>query len=134
MQPQSMLNMLKILLIVLGKTFVEWVFIAALSAIIIMLCLAFGGPDMGTTLMEPGSIESIAGTAYASATVFIIQTFADTRSHGFYYLVMGISIAIAISVFFLFGDYFIFFLSLGSVAIWYQITLVQLRPVTTLSD
>lgn len=118
-----------ILLLALIKSGVQWVFITSVAALLTILLFVSGGQDIDATLVKPGVVEIIVGTAYTIAAAFIIYKFADTRGRAFYWIITGIAIAIATITYLVLGSYFVFCLFFGSVAMWYQITLVQHREI-----
>lgn len=133
MQPKAILDTAKILILAIARTFAEWVAIIAIGAGITILCFTFGGPDIDATMVKPGTVEVIIGGSYVLTTTFSIWN-ASVKNRAFYFLIMGISIAIATVAVLLFKGFFVFCLFLGSVAMWYQIILTQLRPATTTPD
>ncbi|MFZ1720017.1 MAG: hypothetical protein WAU28_01540 [Candidatus Moraniibacteriota bacterium] len=132
MQPRDILNTATILFLAIMKSFLEWIVIMIMVVITMIMLFSANEPDANATL-ESGVIEIIIGGEYALATGFFIWN-TPARNHTFYFFLMGASIVIATSVYLLLGSYFVFCLFLGSVGIWYQITLTQLRPATTTPD
>lgn len=133
MQPRAILDTSKIVILASLRAFVNWVAIIAMGACITILCFTFGGPDIDATMVKPGIVEIIIGTSYAVTTAFSIWN-AGVKNLAFFLSIMAVSIMVATSVYLLLGGYFVFCLFLGTVAIWYQIILTQLRPVATPPD
>jgi hypothetical protein len=127
MQQKNTIGIEATLLLAIIRSFVEWVFIIAIGACMTLLLFSFGGPNIDATLVKQGSVEIIIGLAYALVAIPTIQSRVVAPSRKLYYFIIGVSLAIATGVFLLFDGYFVFFLFLGSVATWYQITVVEHR-------
>jgi hypothetical protein len=116
-----------VLVLAIIRSFVEWVFVIAIGACMTILLFNFGGSNIDATLVKQGGVEIIIGLAYALVAIPTIRSRIVSPNHKLYYFIIGASFTIATSAFLLFDGYFVFFLFLGSVAIWYQITIVEHR-------
>jgi hypothetical protein len=106
---------------------VEWIFIIAIGVCISLLLFIFGGPNIDATLVKQGNVEIIIGLAYALVAIPTIRSRVVAPSRKLHYFIIGVSLTIATSAFLLFDGYFVFFLFLGNIATWYQITVAQHR-------